>query len=294
MMSLLATSASANRYADNPAVLATDRRLLPQFLPLVQIERLADAMARKPGTESDKRATGFNISPCMVVTNHHVVYGDDMSPVRGLDYKMVIFAGVKVESQKFLGITRNTADVIQHERSLSGRGDWTVLRSPACLGRIFGWFVRSNKSSRELIARREEVFVVSYPGDREVGQLEVGFGNVTGAAETGGLVEYDASTAPGSSGGAVFDIEDGEMRLVGLHVGGRREGDNYNSGSYAKKRANYFIPVAEFFESVGMADAIEEGIIKNGASNVASRYAGMVPNRDASVKHKQLIFSSKH
>jgi V8-like Glu-specific endopeptidase len=229
----------------------------------------------------------------MLVTNHHVVYGDDMSPLRGTEYKMVVFAGVKPDSQKFLGITRNTADVLQRERSESGRGDWTVLKSPACLGKVFGWLTRSNKTSRELIAKHEQVFVVSFPGDREVGELEIGFGNVTEAAESGGLVEYNASTAPGSSGGAVFDIEDGQMRLVGLHVGGRREGDDYTFSRYAKKRANYFIPAAEFLETAGMADAIEEDIAINGASNVASRYIGMVPNRTASLREGRLIVGSE-
>lgn len=132
-VSLIATSASANRYADNPAFPIADRRFFPQFLPLVQLERLEDALKRMPGTEADIRATGFNISPCMLVTNHHVVYGDDMSPVRGVEYKMVIFAGVKKESQKFLGISQNTRLIHQHEREEDGRGDWQIIASSACL-----------------------------------------------------------------------------------------------------------------------------------------------------------------
>ncbi|RYZ88088.1 MAG: serine protease [Proteobacteria bacterium] len=271
-----------NRYEDNAATPAGDRRSLPQFLPMVQLERLADAMKRQPGTEADVRATGFNISPCMVVTNHHVVYGDDMSPVRNQDYGMVISAGVKQESQKFLGITKNTKDVVQHERSESGRGDWTVLKSPACLGKTFGWFKPSKKTSRELIAEKAQVFVVSFPGDRAVGELEVGFGNVTASADKGGLVEYNSSTAPGSSGGAVFVMEDGEMRLVGLHVGGKRDGDKYTFKSHTKENTNYFIPAAEFLESAGMADAIEQDKASNGSENKAEKFFKSVPNRTQS------------
>lgn len=156
-------------------------------------------------------------------------------------------------------------------------------------GKLFGWYLLSDKSSAELIAEKRRVFVVSFPGDRDVGELEVGIGNIVGSDGKSGLVKYDASTAPGSSGGAVFIIENGSMRLVGLHVGGKRDGDRYSFKTYSNNVANYYIPAGEFIRSPGIEPAIEHDKALNGDANIAEGLARIAPDLNASMKARRLV-----
>ncbi|RYZ76157.1 MAG: serine protease, partial [Proteobacteria bacterium] len=280
-----------NRYEDNAATPAGDRRSLPQFLPMVQMERLADAQKRAPGTEAAKRATGFNIGPCLVATPHHVVYGTDTAPESNVDYGMIVSVGVKADSQKFLGYTKDTQDVAKHERNAegSGDGDWTVVKTKLCPGKAFGWYKPSTQSVEQLIKAKAQVFVVSFPGDRAVGELEVGHGNITGSSSDTRVVEYNSSTAPGSSGGAVFVMENGEMRLVGMHIGGQHEANgNYTYKTHTKSLTNRFVPVAEFMNAPRVKAALSQDEQENGSLNKAAPFFKAAPKAPKSTSTGQM------
>jgi V8-like Glu-specific endopeptidase len=268
-----------NRYADNPAV-TVDRAAFPQFLPMNQIKNLVEVQSLKPG-ESAGRASGFNISPCLMVTNHHVVYGDDLQPVAGRDYTMLISAGIKAGAQ-FMGSTKQNHVEIAGARSEDGGNDYAVVKSPACLGKNFGWYEPSKKTPGQLVSEQAQVFVVSFPADRNEGQMEVSFGQVTGTEKETGNLQYNASTAPGSSGGAVFIMENGEMRLVGLHVGGKRDGKRYEFDTHTQKYTNTFIPVRDILGRDDVQKMVELDKQFNGSTNKAAAFFKSSPDVKAS------------
>lgn len=291
MVAFAGSSVSAIRYADNPAIAAGDRHQLPQFLPIGQIERLEDAMKREPGTQADVRASAFNISPCLFVTNSHVVYGSFMGPFPGRNFDIVYSAGIKPDSQLFAGFTKDTVDIAPHERDENGRGDFAVLKSSACVGKITGWFEPADISFRDMVDNKLEVFTVSFPGDRLNGQLEIAFGNIRGYDQASGLIEYSSSTAPGSSGGPVFAILDKEVRLVGIHVGGHRtEGDGYQFLTYSKERTNRFLSTQEIFKDPRVELAIKRDLEINSTDNKAKPLLRKIPDRERSQNAGMIVF----
>ncbi|RYZ91653.1 MAG: serine protease, partial [Proteobacteria bacterium] len=268
-----------NRYEDNAAVPVIDRAQFPQFLPMNQLT--ASVKLNSDSNESSLHSTGFNISPCLMVTNHHAVFSQTLDSTQSTELKVSISAGIKADG-KFAGQTKSSHVELKGARTEQGMGDWAVVKSPACLGKAFGWYNPSKKSARELFESKAEVFVVSFPGDREQGALEVGFGNVTGFNNKSGTLEYNASTAPGSSGGAVFVMEDGEMRFVGIHKGGQHADKAYTFKTHSKQYSNTFVPAEQFMDLKEVQQIIALDKQYNGSVNKAEQYLKAAPQKTAS------------
>lgn len=145
LINLLATGAVANRFRDNPEF-AVDRVREPWTAAIGELESITAKVApRASGYAEERRmGTGFLISPCYALTAHHVVYGDDITPEPGIDYRMKFRAGTS-ETAPFAGNTTATL-VTSGFRDDSSRNDWALLRLTNCIGKQpeIGWLETSN------------------------------------------------------------------------------------------------------------------------------------------------------
>ena len=242
-----------NRFATNEDKVI-DRKLNPQFAPLGMVQRMrelkADVEARMSNRAADSkagRATAFNMGPCTVVTNFHVVYGNDPYANMNADNRLNFSVGAA--DGKAFAESSIVQPADKGALTEDGQNDWAVTKDPKCLGKKYGWFNYTQKTNAELVNANAQVFLVSFPGDRNVGELSISVGRVTGVNARSGNLRYDVSEAPGSSGGAVFIFENGEMKLVGLNVGGMKDGDNYHFEQYSNERANEFKNIADVVSS---------------------------------------------
>lgn len=283
-----------NRYHDNPAIAIADRSNFPVFYPINEVGKIdgvSDESIIKTIANSGEfiRGTAFNISPCLMAMNHHGAYGDSVDPSYAKESKLIISAGVS-STKPFQGRTLISHVEVAGVRTEQGSGDWAVVKSPACLGKAFGWYTFTNRSTRELLDARAEVFVVSYPGDRPRGTLEIAFGNITGIHNESGMLKYNASVAPGSSGGPVFTIEDGQIKVVGLHKGGSKINGTYIYESASLRNINTFVP-SEYFmarEDIKAIVALDQHY--NGSNNKALPFTTtQVPDRYTSVASGRVV-----
>ena len=280
--------AFANRFDDNLAIAIADRSVFPVFYPINEVGKVDDVID-EAGIKNiaDKgdfvRGTAFNISPCLMVMNQHGAYEASADPSKAKESKLIISAGVS-PTKPFQGRTTISHVEVAGVRTEQGSGDWAVVKSPACLGKTFGWYTFTDRSARELLEARAAVFVVSYPGDRPRGTLEVAFGNITGMDNESGMLQYNASVAPGSSGGPVFTIEDGRLKVVGLHKGGAKIKGAYIYQSASLENTNTFVPSDHFIVREDIKAMIELDQYYNGSDNKALPFTSMqIPDREKSV-----------
>ena len=193
----------ANEFADHPYQII-DRSKYPQFSPIGILQRNVDILDKDDyDRELLGHGTAINISPCLILTNYHVPFGNNEYPAELSNFKMTYFYGLSSRG-KFA--TSSTAVPIV-KGNLTTR-DFSVLRDANCPGLKYGWFDPSDVSSDRLMDLHAHVLVVSYPSDAGFGRIAVSNGSVKGIDPNTGNVMYDASTSPGSSGGAVLIIDE--------------------------------------------------------------------------------------
>lgn len=224
LLSLFSPAAEANRFADNPEFVI-DRKSEAWTAPIGELESIsAEVTAR--GTET-RAGTGFLVSPCYVLTAHHVVYGDDLTPKPGVDYRMKFRAGKGVTTT-FAGVTTATP-VTSGFRDETFRNDWALLRLNVCIGKRpeFGWLETNSPSLHKAIKDGAKTggraMAMGYEGDRERGTLTGGIGKVIGIDPRNGHLEFTGSFVPGASGGPVMIDRDGVLTAVALNSA--EEGD---------------------------------------------------------------------
>ncbi len=232
-----------SRYRNNPEYVV-DRRANPEFSFIGEIES-SDTLYDKSGNVLHYYSTAIIVSPCLALTNHHVVFGDELRPQPGKSYAMKLRAGVSPNrSIPFLGSTTATP-VAYGRRGAAASDDWALLRLTSCIGERpeIGWIDFSLKSPADLIGNA--VAVAGFAGDRNRGCLSFSLGKAMSIDPANGMVKYSASASGGQSGGAVLMKEDGETRLVGIHTleflgpGGVNTFDAYDP-----QQANEFTPLA--------------------------------------------------
>lgn len=249
-----------SRFRDNPEVLV-NRRVPNPFTPVGELETVAttgDASRDKV----KHYGTGVLVSPCYVLTNHHVVFGDDIIPHKGKDYTMTFRVGVGRDlAEPFLGRTLATP-ISWGNRGVVSAHDWALLKLSTCVGafRGIGWMETSSKSSLEMIG--VDVAAVGYAADRSRGELSLSVGKATAIDPLNGLIKYSASAAGGQSGGAVIIRENSVLKLMGLHTLGRLNKSTGQSvfDTYRVDAANEFVPISEVLERSSVQLMINEDI----------------------------------
>ena len=215
----MGTEAGANRFRDN-SEFAVDRVRETWTAPIGELEAItAKVTPRASGYVEERRmGTGFLVSPCYALTAHHVVYGDDLTPVPGTDYRMKFRAGTGVTSP-FAGNTTATP-VTSGFRDNSGHGDWALLRLTNCIGKRpeIGWLETSdahlpNRQDDRAVA---EAVALGYATKGDRGVLDVERGELTYEDPRTGLRIFTGSMNPGESGGPVMILENGLLNVFAL------------------------------------------------------------------------------
>ena len=143
-----------------------DRRAETQFAPIGELETESPRPNYK-GVPPRWRGTGVLISPCYVITNHHVAYGPDDRPIPSKNYRMLFHFGVT----KTAAFNRHTVATPLPDKAGSkgilGANDWAILKLTTCVGANLGWFETDNVWN--LLEGDAEVAALGYAGDTERG-----------------------------------------------------------------------------------------------------------------------------
>ena len=227
LLTSLATSAEANRFADNPEFVI-DRKSEAWTGPIGELQSIRQKVERRDTQTATitNAGTGFLVSPCYVLTAAHVVYGDDLTPVPGTDYRMKFRAGTGVTSP-FAGNTTATP-VASGFRDEGGRNDWALLRLNNCIGKRseIGWLETSeahlpNRQDNRAVA---DAVALGYATLKERGNLSAESGTLTYEERNSGLKIFTGSMNPGESGGPVMILENGLLNVFALNKGSSATG----------------------------------------------------------------------
>lgn len=261
----------ASRYRDNPQVIVNRRASYP-FSPIGELESVS--ITRDiTGTEVRSYGTGVLISPCYVITNHHVVFGDDIRPIRGKDYTMKFRIGVGVTSDvAFLGNTVATP-ATWGNKGAANTNDWAILRLKTCVGGRLdtGWMEVSSKSAADLIGA--DVAVAGYAGDRGRGEMSLSVGKAVSIDPANNFLRHSASAVAGESGAAVMIRENGMLKLVGMHTleFTDRDSDNNVFDIYTDDHTNEFITVSYIVSREDIKAMLDEDKARYIANPAADR-----------------------
>lgn len=249
LLASLGTRAQANRFADNPPFVFNKFRET-WTAPIGELESI-NKEVKPGGIEITTIGSGFLISPCYVLTAAHVVYGDDLTPVPGKDYRMQFRAGSSAIAA-FAGKTTATP-VTSGFRDDANRDDWALLRLNNCIGKRpeIGWLETSGGDFAHFIRdhapTKAGAMATGYPGDRARGELYGGIGKIMGIDPRNGLLSFVGSFFPGESGGPVIVDRDGVLTAVALNIA---ELGGVRGATYASATSDRFNLIQTIYEIV--------------------------------------------
>lgn len=204
-----------NEYLDNPRF-KIDLSVSPQFNivgKLVRDEPLPNGQIKRTS------GSAVIVSPCYILTNHHVVFGEDLNPIAGKSYRMIFRAGIGGDVGGFAGHTE--ADPVLWGQYDGHNQDWAVLHLKNCVGTLpqFGWAEFSHLNIYQVIKSHSIIAIVGYSYQDASNQSSISIGHALGGSNRHrDLVRVDASMTEGQSGGGVFVVENGMIKLVGINV----------------------------------------------------------------------------
>lgn len=196
------------------------------------------ADAKNPSIVGYSEGTGFLISPCLVMTNYHVVFGKSKIPSKPT---LVSFtAGRKVIGSVVSWGPKNTTNRIED--------DWAVieLNPGECLGLEHGWFEPSYDPD---LATKTPMTIAGFPAKRfdpaNSGQVWAHndcWIKDTFSRQFPGSYFNDCATSPGQSGSPLFyQAEDGSYKVVAMQTVQLDETKRILK-KYDANRANVAIP----------------------------------------------------
>ena len=224
-----------NEFQDNPSQPVNDT-VRPQFAPVGIVERETNI-----GNNQIRRDSGSAVivSPCFVLTNHHVAFGEDLTPVAGKDYSMTFRGGMGDDTRGFAGNTKATP-VVWGAMDRRGRNDWALMKLDNCVGQLdqFGWVEATRYSQQNLVNKHAPMAAIGYTSSNAAG-AKFSNGTVRGIDAITGMMQFDGSLDHGQSGGALFTMEDGVMKLAGIGTSGRHdEGGATTFSTWGADRSN--------------------------------------------------------
>lgn len=209
------------------------------------------------------------LSPCFVLTNHHVAYGDDTNPVLGKDYSMTFRGGVG-DDGGFYGHT--TAHPVKSgDYANSKNGDWAIMKLDRCAGKLeqVGWAEQANKPAAQIKASETIAMVGMSQAQRST--LKMSVDSITGLDQTTKLLRASTSVAHGESGGGVYVKEDGVTKLAGLIVGELKGYDEDDGRTYDDAHASLFISTYEILNRPDIKAMLDADKAKVQFQNPASK-----------------------
>lgn len=220
---------------------------------------------------SDVVGSGFMISPCLFLTNYHVVFGKSRSP-NSSDFS-VTFSSIKSATGKPIawGPKDKTGEM---------KDDWAIVQLDPknCIGVETGWMVPSDLSPSEL--KQKSLTIAGLPVDKSTADLRdplyVSKGvkiKSEGSGRLKGTYLVDGAGRPGTSGGPLYyEDENGIPTFAGVYAGSVKHSDKILK-SYDARFANVAIDALGILgngENFGliMADVRRNG---NPRNRIASR-----------------------
>jgi len=223
IVALSAGVAGANIFDDagiDPRVIQPRTGIGYQYAPIGLI-RTTTPMRGPNGEDltSSASGTGFLVSPCYALTNHHVAFDEEQGAKA--PQATIVFEAINPDG--FTTRPVNATPVRWGERSASGvtRDDWALLRLDECVGSQLGWLELADLSDAEVLGAtvteagysgdRDQRFLWlepacrMYPPNREQAYVETFF--------------HDCSSTAGNSGSPVFIVTDRGLRVVGIDEG---------------------------------------------------------------------------
>ena len=162
------------------------------------------------GQKGISEANGVIIGPCLMITNQHVVFGDDRNPDPNVDHSINFFFGEGTTSFKW---KRKGTPVYWPERPLSGARDYVLVKLDTCPGKKVGWIEPVAHTDDQLLSENLTLAGIRPgPSNGEI-STQLNLRGVRFHAGTGALV-YTAKSIPGLSASSVLDDSG---NLVGIN-----------------------------------------------------------------------------
>ena len=164
------------------------------------------------------RATAFLVSPCLIMANYHVVFGNrHIEPEAGQDFSGTF----RVRRKNFRAMPIRYGDYAYAEWQ-----DWVLLKLDSdsehpCAGEEIGWAQLTALPQDD--APSQLLSVAGYPSDKPVSMLwrqdACHLYEMFADRQSRGLWTTDCATRPGASGSPIFFIQDGVLKVVALMQG---------------------------------------------------------------------------
>ena len=193
------------------------------------------------------RGTATLVSPCHVLTAHHIAFGNGRTPGEPRSFAF----GPPRNGEPFGERVRAFA-VIWGNRDRHVHEDWALLRLDPCIGEKVAWWPPVSMSVEEAANLPDGVMLAGLPGDRGLDRVSVDPScRVVGSdSRLPAAWLHDCATRVGDSGGALFRIdENGRPALLGVvHAEGRRRWEILPVWTPA--HSNFAVPVANFIDRI--------------------------------------------
>ncbi|KAJ8137562.1 hypothetical protein OY671_009225, partial [Metschnikowia pulcherrima] len=148
----------------------------------------------------------------------------------------------------------------------------------------------SSKNARELIDAKERVATLGYSYKEARSKMSASVGSIRAGVPASYLLEYDASSVKKQSGGGIFLIENGYMRLAGIIAGellSTKDHTDDTAKKWSPARSNIGLSVAEIFDEPDVKALIDADKAWWGKPNPAlERMKLPLPNLQNGTCHK--------
>ena len=213
--------------------------------------------------------TGFPVSPCLVLTNYHGVFGRLEGipfPAPGVAVSMWSRDGEAVRSEGF--------PVAWGDLSGAGENDWALVRLEQCVGARadIGWFGLAKDDANSLPDRI--LSTAGFAGDIKGRFAQQGCHVHAINADHKAL--NDCANRGGTSGSPLFYVEDGVPTAVALQRGQLNQSDPVLT-AYSPDHANTAVLIARILEREDVSRAIAEDLDANGLDNPLRGQGGRPP-----------------
>jgi len=206
---------------------------------------------------------GFAVSPCLVLTNFHAVFGATSAvafPPPTVLVKLWTATGTPLSSEAI--------PIAWGGLEVAGRDDWALLKMTDCLaGRPdMGWFELGRLDGADLAG--EMLDTAGYAVDLQARFLQRGCR--IRAVNTDDKALNDCANRGGSSGSPIFRLADGVGEVLAIQRGELNRADPVLP-SYTEDTANTAVLVERILAREDVRRAIDEDVAAYGAENPLRR-----------------------
>jgi V8-like Glu-specific endopeptidase len=224
------------------------------------------------------RGTAFLISPCYMISNRHLVFGDETDNLVAAENSMKIWLGVG-PGGGFDAFTLATP-VAWGRRTLTQTNDWAIARLKTCVGGRFGWMEIQPETPFQLVGAW--VATAGYPGDKPRDELwSHSRCRIRFPDRRVGLLTHDCATVAGMSGAPIYRrLADGTLRAVAMNVGDKNDSRRVMT-IYGRNFANTAVDMAGVFADPQLRQMILDDIAAFGRDNPSSSPGPRAPGGSA-------------